>query len=192
MSMRAIEPTAGLRLLEPGPTVMLTSMFRSHPNVMTAAWLSPLSFDPPLITVSIHPGRLTHDLVSKSEMFGVNVPTMDQVRAVHYCGTHSGHELDKFEAAGLTPIDPHQIEAPGIAQCVARIELGVVERFSLADHDLFVGQILYAEADTDYFNDRWVAEDELTLVHHLGADKYAGMTRAYTVSLDDEEQDAEE
>jgi flavin reductase (DIM6/NTAB) family NADH-FMN oxidoreductase RutF len=190
MSKTTIEPTSGLRLLEPGPVVLVTSLFRSHPNVMTAAWLSPLGFDPPLITLAIHPGRLTHELVSKSEMFGISIPTMDLIRAVHMCGLVSGHQIDKFESAGLTPIDPLEIEAPRIDECVAHLECGVIERVSLADHDLFIGQILAAEADTDYFRGRWIARDELPLVHHLAAEHYAGMTRSYAVDLSVDEEEA--
>jgi flavin reductase (DIM6/NTAB) family NADH-FMN oxidoreductase RutF len=187
MSKSELDLNVALRMLEPGPVVLVTSMFRSHPNVMTAAWISPLGFDPPMISVAIHPGRLTHELVSKSEMFGVNIPTMDLVRAVHRCGLVSGHAEDKFETTGLNPIDPLEIEAPRIYECVGHLECGVIQRVSMADHDLFIGQILAAEADSNYFRDRWHAEKELPLVHHIAAEHYAGMTRSYAVSLEDED-----
>jgi flavin reductase (DIM6/NTAB) family NADH-FMN oxidoreductase RutF len=190
MTKKTIDLTSGLRLLEPGPVVLVTSMFRSHPNVMTAAWLSPLGFDPPLITLAIHPGRLTHELVSKSEMFGISIPTMDLIRAVHHCGMVSGQDIDKFEAAGLTAIDPLEIEAPRIHECVAHLECGVIQRITTADHDLFVGQILAAEADTDYFQGRWLSAEEIPLVHHIAAEHYSGMTRSYAVNLEDAEEEA--
>lgn len=186
MSKRILSQSSWLRLLEPGPLVLVTSMFRSHPNVMTAAWVSPIGFDPPMIQLAIHPGRLTHELVSKSEMFGLSVPTMDLIRAVHRCGVISGNDQDKFEASGLTPIDPHEIEAPRIHECVAHLECGVLQRVSLADHDLFVGRILTAEADADYFGDCWYADQELPLVHHIAAEHYSGMTRSYAVNLDED------
>jgi flavin reductase (DIM6/NTAB) family NADH-FMN oxidoreductase RutF len=188
MAKSRIDGVHGLRFLEPGPTVLVTSMFRSQPNVMTAAWLSPLGFDPPIIGLSIHPGRLTHELVTKSEMFGISVPTMDLLREVHQCGMASGRELDKFEMTGLTPIDPYEIEAPRIDECVAHLECGVIERLSVSDHDLFIGEILVAEADDRHFRDRWIADDEIALIHHVAAEYYAGLTRAYAISLDDEEE----
>lgn len=190
MVKSAIELSKGLRLMEPGPLILVTSMFRSHPNVMTAAWASPLGFDPPMVTLAVHPGRLTHELVSKSEMFGISIPTMDIIRQIHQCGTVSGHEQDKFELTGLTPIDPLEIEAPRIHECVAHLECGVIQRVSAADHDLFIGQVLAAEADSDYFRGRWIAEQELPLVHHLAAEHYAGMTRSYAVNLDEEEAES--
>jgi flavin reductase (DIM6/NTAB) family NADH-FMN oxidoreductase RutF len=188
MSKSTIDLASGLRLLEPGPVVLVTSMFRSHPNVMTAAWISPLGFDPPMITLAIHPGRLTHELVSKSEMFGISIPTMDLINAVHRCGLISGHDQDKFESAALTPVDPLVIEAPRIDECVAHLECGVLQRVSMADHDLFIGESLAAEADSDYFRGRWIATNELPLVHHIAAEHYAGMTRSYAVTLEDQEE----
>jgi flavin reductase (DIM6/NTAB) family NADH-FMN oxidoreductase RutF len=184
MSKRVLDPGLGIRLLEPGPVVLVTSMYRSHPNVMTAAWISPLGFDPPTISIAIHPGRFTHQLISRSEMFGISVPTLDLIRAVHQCGLVSGQEQDKFELAQITPIDPHEIDAPRIHECVAHLECGVRQRISSADHDLFIAEILTAEADDQYFQNKWHAESDLPLVNHIAADTYAGLTRGYAVDLD--------
>jgi flavin reductase (DIM6/NTAB) family NADH-FMN oxidoreductase RutF len=186
MAKSPLDRSRATRLLEPGPTVLITSLFRSHANVMTAAWLQPAGFDPPAIAISIHPGRLTHELVSKSEMFGVSIPTMDLLRAVHRCGLTSGRDQDKFEANGLTPIDPIEIEAPRIDECIAHLECGVLQRVTLTDHDLFIGEILTAEADSEFFGDQWVFDGETSLVHHVAAEYYAGLTRAYAVTLEDE------
>lgn len=191
MTSVSIDRTAGLRLLEPGPTVLVTSMHRNHPNLMTAAWLSPMGFDPPAVGVSIHPGRLSHELISKSEMLGISIPTMDLVREVHHGGVLTGRDLDKFEATGLTPIDPVEIEAPRIDECVAHIECGVLERLSFSDHDLFVAEILYADADDEHFRDRWLPDGDFSLIHHVAAEYYAGLTRAYAVNLDEEQEEAE-
>jgi flavin reductase (DIM6/NTAB) family NADH-FMN oxidoreductase RutF len=188
MSKVHVERSRGIRMLEPGPTVLVTSMFRSHPNVMTAAWLQPAGFDPPSVAIAIHPGRLTHEMVSKSEMFGISIPTMDLLRAVHLCGTVSGREQDKFQATGLTPVDPYEIEAPRIDECVAHLECGLLQRVSFTDHDLFIGELLMAEASDDAFTDRWISEHELGLVHHVAGEHYATLSGVYRVSLDEDEE----
>jgi flavin reductase (DIM6/NTAB) family NADH-FMN oxidoreductase RutF len=189
MTSRVLDVARGLRLLEPGPVVFVTSMLRAHPNVMTAAWVSPLGFDPPLISLAVHPARLTHEFISKSETFGISIPTMDLSKAVHHCGMVSGNDIDKFEAAGLIPEDPEEIDAPRIQECVAHIECGVLQRVSLADHDLFIGQILNASADDDWFRDSWVADQDLPLVTHIAGNVYAGLTRGYSVSLDEDDSE---
>ena len=175
------------RLLEPGPVVLVTAQFRSQPNVMTAAWVIPLSLDPPRVGVAIHPSRFTHELVTRGELFVLNVPTLDLLDAVHRCGIVSGREFDKFLQAGLHPVDALAVDVPVIEQCAAHIECGLVERLTLGDHDLFVGEVLAVSADDELFTDRWQISDDSPLIHHVALDLYAGLSRPYTARPEREE-----
>jgi len=178
------EAIDALRLLQPGPLALVSSRFRSTDNIMTAAWLTPLSFDPPLVGVAIHTGRLTHELVTRSEFFALNIPVADLLTAAHRCGMTTGRDGDKFEAAGLTPMDAQAIEAPLVEECVAHIECGVVGRHSIGDHDLFVGRPLAVSADAEAFDGRWLVEaDAGQVLHHLRADYYATLSRPYRARL---------
>jgi flavin reductase (DIM6/NTAB) family NADH-FMN oxidoreductase RutF len=177
-----------VRLIEPGPVGLITCRFRSADNVMTAAWMMPASLDPPLIALAIHPGRLTHEYVSKSEYFAVNIPNADLLNAVHRCGMESGRAGDKFVAAGLTPVDAIELDAPLVGECVAHIECGVSGRASFGDHDLFIGTPLAVTALDEAFNQRWLVEtDAGKLLHHLRADYYSTPSRPYQAHLAEEE-----
>lgn len=177
------------RLLEPGPVGLLTSRYRSADNVMTAAWMMPASLDPPLLAVAIHPGRLTHEYVSKSEFFAVNIANAELLSAVHACGMLTGRSGDKFAAAGLTASDATRLELPLIAECVAHIECGVVNRAAFGDHDLFIAQPLAVVALDEAFDERWLIEtDAGRIIHHLRADYYATLSRPYRATLDEEEE----
>lgn len=185
---RQLQPRDALRLLAPGPLALVSSQYHDHPNLMTAGWLLPLGFEPTLVGIAVHPGRLTHEFVTKSEVFALNIPTADLMTAVHTCGTVSGREGDKFAAAGLTPGESLEIEAPLVAECVAHLECGVVDRRSFGDHDLFVGRVLSVVALEEAFNGFWNVEtDAGQLLHHLGADRYAGLGRAYQVNPEEPE-----
>ncbi|MGI8643171.1 MAG: flavin reductase family protein [Thermomicrobiales bacterium] len=184
---RILDARDALRLIVPGPVGLISTIYRDQPNVMAASWMLPLSFDPVVIGVAIHPGRMTHEFVSKSEHFVVNVPTADLMSAVHIAGTVSGRESDKFAATGLTLADPLEVEAPLVAECIGHIECGVMERQSFGDHDLFVGRVLRVQALDEAFNGFLQVEDEAgQLLHHLGADRYAGLGRAYRVEIPEE------
>jgi len=177
-----------LRLLSPGPVTLISTMYREQPNLMTAAWLLPLSLDPVRIGLAVHPTRLTHEFISKAEMFAINIPNVDLITAVHTCGFKSGREGDKFALTGLTPADAQEMEAPLVAECVAHIECGVVERLTLGDHDLFVANVLAVTALDEAFDGFWdVSGDAGRLLHHLGADRYAGLGRMYKASPPEEE-----
>ena len=185
----SLELRDAVRLIAPGPVVLVTTMYRDQPNVMTAGWLLPLSLNPTLVGVAIQPGRLTHEFVSKTESFAINAPNVDLMGAVHLCGMRSGRDGDKWVTANLTPADASEIEAPLVAECVAHIERSVTERVTFGDHDLFVGQVLAVSAAAEAFQTVWdVAVDAGRLLHHLGGDRYAGLGRAYRATLPEDDE----
>ena len=178
-----------LRMLAPGPVALVTTMYHDQPNIMTAAWMQPLSLSPLLISIAVQPSRLTYEFMTKTEVFTLNIPTVDLLSAVHLCGMISGNEKDKFEATGLTPELGVATEAPLIAECVAHIECEVRDRVSIGDHDLFVALPLRVTADDEAFDGIWkVDADAGRILHHLGADRYAGLGKAYQATLPEDDE----
>ena len=184
---RTIGLPQAARILEPGPLALVTSFHRGRHNIMTASWLMPLGFDPPRLGVAIHPSRLTHELITHSETFGLSIPLLDLLNAVHHCGIESGCEVDKFVTAKLTPVDAVEIDAPLVGECVAHLECGLVQRLRLSDHDLFVADVLAVSAAEDLFTDRWQLDANSALIHHIAGDQYAGIGKTYRASLTEEE-----
>jgi flavin reductase (DIM6/NTAB) family NADH-FMN oxidoreductase RutF len=184
MAKQALDLRMATRLLSPGPVTLLTTQYRGQPNVMAVAWAAPVSLDPPLIGVAIYPGRLTHEFLLKSEQFVLNVPSLEIITATHQCGIISGRAGDKFAATGLTPELATEVDPPLIAECLAHLECGVVERVRLGDHDLFVGQPLALAADEAAFDGFWQTDGEegSQILHHLGADRYAALAKTYRAS----------
>jgi flavin reductase (DIM6/NTAB) family NADH-FMN oxidoreductase RutF len=184
----ALAAADATKLLEPGPVGLLTSRFRSAENVLTVAWLMPVSLDPPRIAVAIHPSRLSHEYVGKSEFFAVNIPTAELLAAVHQCGMLSGRAGDKFASTRLTPVDAVVLDVPLVAECVAHIECGVVGRTAFGDHDLFIGEPLAVTALDEAFHERWLIEvDAGRILHHLRADYYAALGRGYQARSNEED-----
>lgn len=179
-----------LRMLAPGPLALVTTMYRDQPNVMTAAWMQPISLSPMMIAIAVQPSRLTHEFMTKTEVFTLNFPTLDLINAVHLAGMMSGRDQDKFEASGLTPEPGVATEAPLIAECVAHIECSVRDRVTIGDHDLFVATPLRVTADDEAFNGMWVSEtDAGRVLHHLGADHYGAIGKHYVGTLPSEDDE---
>ena len=135
----------------------------------------PISHRPPLVGVSIAPQRFTHDLIRRSGQFALNIPGRALLEKVELCGTLSGHNVDdKFAAAGLTPVDALEIDAPLIEECLGHLECALVEAISLGDHTLFVGEVVAAQAEGEAFDGTWLLEEEEAKpLHHLGGKVYA-------------------
>ena len=112
------------------------------------------------------------------------------ISLVHRAGITTGRDGDKFAALELEPADALVVDAPRIAGCPAYIECEVRDRTSAGDHDLFILEAVAVQADDEAFDGFWTISTEAgQLLHHLGADRYAGLTMPYQITFDDQESD---
>lgn len=168
------------RLLAHGPVLLLTTQFRGQPNVMTVGWSTPLAGSEPLIGVAIAPARLSHDFISRTDEFALNVPHLDLLGRVYYCGTTSGRDADKWETAPLTPAEASEITSPLVNECLAWLECTVVGRLAVGDHTLFVAQVVAAQAEEAAFQETWLPGEEAgRTLHHLGGNLFTAPERVY-------------
>lgn len=168
-------PLAGcLRLLAPGPVVLLSAQYRGRPGLMAAAWVSPASHAPPMVAAAVNPQHNTHLLISKSQEFVVNVPGRPLAEQVLLAGTLSGREVDKFARTGLTPLDGRRVSVPWVEECLGHLECGLVDAYTVGDHTLFLGEVVGAWAEEEAFDGFWKLEaEELSPLLHLGAEHFA-------------------
>jgi flavin reductase (DIM6/NTAB) family NADH-FMN oxidoreductase RutF len=172
----AIPLSQAHRLINVGPVVLVTSAHGGRRNVMAAAWTTPLCTRPPLVSVAIHVGHFTHELITASQEFALNVPGENMLAAVQFCGSRSGRGCDKLAEAGLTPCPAAEVAAPLIAECVGHIECRLVDSPVFGDHALFVGQVVAAAAEADLFRDTWLLpRSQPRPIHHLGDQHYGAL-----------------
>ncbi|MCJ7810788.1 MAG: flavin reductase family protein [Dehalococcoidia bacterium] len=162
------------RLLAGAPVVLVTTRWHGVANVMPAAWNMPLSHDPPLVGIAVHPSRHTYDMLRFSEEFALNVPGRRLMNHVQYLGTVSGRDVQKIELAKLPTFKAQRVDAPLLEGCLAYIECSVLEVLPLGDHHLFVGKVLAAQAEGEAFEEGWLLEDDdYKPLHYLGGELYA-------------------
>ena len=131
----------------PKMAALVTVMDKDKPNIITLAWHSPLSFKPPLYGISIDSKRHSHNLIMDSKEFVVNFAPFGIVEKLHYCGRHSGRNVDKFRETGLTPVPAEKVNAPLIKECYSHLECRLAETKKCGDHTLFVGEVVNVAAD---------------------------------------------
>ena len=156
-------------LLNPRLAVLVTCMNEQGlANIITIAWHTHLSHQPPLVGISIGKARYSHDLVAKSKEFAINVMGMDRRDAVLLCGSRSGSDCDKAALAGLTLRDAHVIQTPVIAEALGSMECRLQAQYEVGDHTFFVGEVVYAEAAPDCFTDAWELDQAKVLLYVRG------------------------
>ncbi|PYY92003.1 flavin reductase [Pseudomonas sp. TKO26] len=164
------------RLLNHGPTVLVSAAHGGQRNIMAAAWAMPLDFQPPKVAVVLDKSTWTRQLLEASGTFVLNVPCAAQVDIVQSLGNSSGLELqqagsDKFAAYGLSTFSGQALAAPLLQGCVAWLECRLLpEPHNHQQYDLFLGEVIAAQADTRVFSEgRWHfdGQDSLRTLHHV-------------------------
>lgn len=166
------------RLLVSGPLTLVTTRWRAAEDVMAAAWTMPLSANPPLVGVCVHPTRHTHDMIRFSEEFALNIPSPRLLDHAAYFGSVSGRDTDKLDISRLPTFKARKVDAPLLEGCVAYIECGVQDSIRIGDHTLFVGRVLAVSAEEAAYREVWTLEDEEERpLHYLGGTSYAALAR---------------
>jgi flavin reductase (DIM6/NTAB) family NADH-FMN oxidoreductase RutF len=150
-SMKVIKPAT--TALFPVPAVMVTCGLE-RPNIITLAWVGTVCSDPPAVGIGVRPERFSHGLLVAGGEFVVNLPRVDQLPALDYCGQVSGRSVDKWTACGLTPAPASKVRVPLIAECPIALECRVVQRVPLGSHDLFIGQVLAIQASEEVLDEQ--------------------------------------
>lgn len=175
------------RLVNHGPTVLVTSFHGGRRNVMAAAWSMPVEFTPPRIAVVIDKSTYTRELVAAAGAFAICLPGAALVNLTYALGSTSGRTLDKFQHYGIDAKRGPLLGLPVVeAGCAAWLECRLLPEPRTEDaYDTCFGEVVAAAADARIFSGgHWsFREDnvELQTIHHLGAGNFVragGVLRA--------------
>ena len=171
------------RLLNHGPTVLVSAAHAGQHNVMAAAWACALDFAPPKVTVVLDKATRTRELVEASGMFALQLPTVPQAAMTVGIGTDSSKTVpDKLQRHGVEVFEmpgnhPAQTTPPLVQGCAAWLLCRVVpEPHNQQAYDLFIGEVVAAWADDRVFrNGHWefdTAPDALRTLHYVAGGQF--------------------
>ena len=139
-------------LLHPRMAVLVTSIdMKGNPNVMSCAWSSPVSEEPPIIMICLAKGAYTSKLIRTTKQFAVNIPSEKILKEVLICGKYSGRDTDKFEKSKLKTKKAQKVKVSVLADCIGTIECKLMKVVSAGECYAFFGEVVYASADSKYF-----------------------------------------
>lgn len=166
------------RLINHGPTVLITSSDGARSNVMAAAWSMPVEFTPPRVAVVIDKNTFTRELISASGTFAICLPGSSLIDLTYAVGGTSGRHMNKFEHFGIetavTPLLGLPVPTSG---CSAWLECRLIpERHTEDAYDTCFAEVVGAAADARIFRDgHWLFDSDnaaLQTIHHLGGGNF--------------------
>ena len=135
----------------PMPVTIIGTVTDGKPNFMTAAWLTKLHSDPPLIGVSLGLKQHTAKGIRQTGEFSVSCPSVDQAALVDYCGLVHGYEEDK--ASHLEIFEGSLESAPMVRQCPVTMECRLSQTIELPKDFLFIAEVISVYANESVLTD---------------------------------------
>ena len=172
MSLKPVELHKAYRLINHGPTVMVSAEFDGVRDVMSASWVCPLDYDK--LTAVIGASSFTRSLFEKSGKFAVQVPFVSQAQLVAKMGTISMRaDAGKLEGVEMF----YEQGVPMVRGCAAWLVCKrIPEPHNEQNYDLFIGEVVAAYADERIFDGgHWLFEkipDELKTLHYVSGGRY--------------------
>ena len=182
-----VELPKAYRLLNHGPTVLVSSAHAGRMNVMSAAWSMPLDFSPPKVAVVIDKSSFTRGLIEASGEFVLNIPSRELARLTVDVGNSSGAEIDKFAAYGIASFAGAVAKAPLVAGCLGWLECRLIPEPHIQQaYDLFLGEVVAAWADPSVFDGaHWkVEEGSKRSIHYVAGGHFFEIGAAFDVDED--------
>lgn len=181
------------RLLNHGPTVLVSVRHAGRRNLMAAAWSMPVEFTPPRIAVVIDKSTYTRELLLASGQFALNLPCAACADLAFTVGSVSGRDNDatgpdKFDRYQVASFDGPELALPLVGACVAWLECRLIaEPHAQQAYDTFFGEVVSAQADDRVFAQgryRFTGDNtELHTLHHLGAGRFVTPGRTLQAGL---------
>lgn len=175
------------RLINHGPTVLVSAHHAGVDDVMAAAWACALDFSPPKVMVVLDKMTRTRQLVEDSGMFAIQVPTVAQLQLTHELGTVSlAEESDKLTKSGARLFRMTGHDLPLVAGCAGWLACKVLrEPHNQQAYDLFIGEVMGAWSDTRVFaGGHWhftEADPAWRSLHYIAGGQYYAIGESLTV-----------
>ncbi len=167
------------RLIYPRLVVLVSCIdpATGKPNIITIAWATPLSVNPPLAGILVAPRRHSHELISSAREFVINIPTVEILDKAIKCGRVSGRAHDKFSEIRLTAKPAKVLKSPIIEECVAHLECKLVNQITTGDHTLFVGEVVAAYANEGTFDGGFMNIEKVRNFYQVSSDTFAILSK---------------
>jgi flavin reductase (DIM6/NTAB) family NADH-FMN oxidoreductase RutF len=160
MKKRFFPLSKAYQLLEPGPTVMVTTAYKGKVNIMTLSWHTMIDFEPPLIGIVMSDMNYSFGLLKKSKECVINIPTVELIDIVVGVGNTTGSKTDKFKKFDLTQVKASCINAPMIGECYANLECKVIDMKMSQKYNLFILEVVKVWIDS--------SKKQHKTIHHCG------------------------
>jgi flavin reductase (DIM6/NTAB) family NADH-FMN oxidoreductase RutF len=142
----------------PSGLFVIGSRHGDQHNLMTANWVSQVSFNPKLLAVSVEHEALTHRLIQAGRAFSVNIIDREDRAIVRKFTKPVEVDLAAQMLNGF-PFHLARTGVPVLDQAVAYVDCELRQEVDVGNHILFIGEVVDAAFQKDEDTDVLRMED---------------------------------
>ena len=105
----------------------------------TISWVSKISFDPPLVMISVGKNKKDNEKFMDAEVFAINVLGENGLEIGRHFGLSSGDNINNFNGMEVTELETG---SPVFKDIVGAVDCKVVKTVDAGDHTVFIGEVL--------------------------------------------------
>ena len=133
---------AAMRAWTAGVTVA-TTVYEGHKHGMTVNSFTSISLDPAMITISLQQSTRTHELISKSNVFGLTILSAEQARISDLFAGRFPDIEDRFADLQTETL---ATGSPLIVGGLAWLDCQVAKTFDAGMNTLFIAEVVAARS----------------------------------------------
>lgn len=138
----------GIPIVYPIPIVLAGALVQERPNFETLGDVGIMGINPAIVYISSGKEHYTNLGILEHGTFSINFPHTELLTKADYCGTVSGHDVDKSK---LFDIFFGQLKtAPMIQECPVNLECKVIKEFCIKHRQVFVGEVEQAYVTEEF------------------------------------------
>lgn len=162
------------RLLSPRLLVVITTKnSKDGANATPVDFCSPVSFNPPIVMVSLNPQIRTHKNIQETGEFVINILSREYVDQMLRCAAKYPEGVNKLQLVGLKQYSSEIVNPPRIKEAKIWFECKLLEEKRVGDHFAVFGEVLLAEVKDELIKEGEVDLTKLNPVLHLIKDNFA-------------------
>ena len=157
--------------------VNIVGAFRANgqADFATCVWVTPLSYEPPLVAFSLKHTSKTLETVQESGVFSLSIMSAEaeSLETMSVCGNMTGHKTNKGELVDFAtlPLGEGKSSVPVLNQAYSYELCEVVSIQDTGDHKLVIGTVVQASTSCGHDKrSRVLPADTLLCIQH---DKFA-------------------
>ncbi|MGB9978173.1 flavin reductase family protein [Methanobacterium sp.] len=135
----------------PVPVCIASAIIKGKVNFATYGCFGLLSPRPLYVYIGSLESRYTNIGIKENRYFGVNIPSVDQMKETDYVGLVSGRDTDKENVFSVFygEVD----KAPLIEDCPVNMLCKLIETVDLHGRDIFIGEVIETYVNEEYITD---------------------------------------